>query len=147
MPSRSPSASCPRSAPASKPNPIATANCGNWTGGNGPGGRATLGDRVDYVITYQIPANTTVTAGQIRDCLPLGFHYVPLSYAGTVPVGGPLPNPGGFPANDAGAGFTAATSPSPLDSSPGSNWSSAVPGVRGFAGRTSVTIAASICRW
>ena len=44
----------------------------------------TIGDQVDYHITYQIPANATVTAGQIRDCLPSGFHYVAGSYLGAV---------------------------------------------------------------
>lgn len=71
---------------------------------NGAGGRVTIGDQVDYTITFVLPPNATFPNGEIRDCLPLGFRYLTGSYSFTTP-GLPLPGPGVMPANDGVAGF------------------------------------------
>lgn len=72
---------------------------------NGAGGRITIGDQVRYTLTYNIPGNTTIYEGQLRDCLPLGFRYVPGSYAGSVAFG-TLPNPANFALLDTHPNFS-----------------------------------------
>ena len=79
-------------------------------------GRVTIGDRVTYTITYDLPANTTIANGVVRDCLPLGFHYITGTYTGSFsPPGAPIT--AAFPLT-AGAGFTSGgngTNPCPAD--------------------------------
>jgi len=80
-------------------------------------GRATVGDVVHIVITYTLPAQTTVFNAEIRECLPLGFHYLASTYVGTA-TGAPLPSPAGFATTEAGPpAITRAdgTSPCPTD--------------------------------
>ncbi len=71
---------------------------------NGLGGPVTIGDQVDYTITFVLPPNTTFPNGEIRDCLPLGFRYLIGSYSYSFP-GLAFPGPGALPLTDAGAGF------------------------------------------
>lgn len=71
---------------------------------NGVGSRLTIGDRVDYILTFILPPNATFPNGEIRDCLPRGFRYIAGTYSGS--SGSALPGPGVLPANDAAAGFS-----------------------------------------
>ncbi|HEY8602248.1 MAG TPA: hypothetical protein VIL85_27730, partial [Thermomicrobiales bacterium] len=60
------------------------------------GTRVTIGDRVNYTLTYTLTANTQIYEGEIRECLPYGFRYV----AGTFqaqPTTGTFPGPGALP--------------------------------------------------
>ncbi len=71
---------------------------------NDTNGKAlTVGDQVDYTLTFLLPPNQVFPDGKITDCLPTGFRYVPGSYSAT--VSRPLPGPGALPANDTAAGF------------------------------------------
>ncbi len=73
---------------------------------NDTNGKAlTVGDQVDYTLTFLLPPNQVFPDGKITDCLPTGFRYVPGSYSAT--VSRPLPGPGTLPANDT-AGFSTA---------------------------------------
>ena len=46
------------------------------------GGVITIGDTLSYTLGYTLQNNVTVFNAQIRECLPLGFHYVAGSYSG-----------------------------------------------------------------
>lgn len=71
---------------------------------NGAGGRVTIGDVVDYTLTFSLPGNATFPNGEIRDCMPRYFRYLAGSYSSSTSA--PLPGPGALPANDVAAGFT-----------------------------------------
>jgi uncharacterized repeat protein (TIGR01451 family) len=80
-------------------------------------GRVTIGDVITYRITYNLPANTTVYRGEIRECMPLGFRYVAGSYSAAVTLGA-FPNPGEVALTEGGSpGITVAsgTNPCPAD--------------------------------
>jgi len=75
---------------------------------NDTNGKAlTVGDRVDYTLTFLLPANQTFPDGKITDCLPAGFHYTAGTYS--VTTSRMLPGPGALPANDMAAGFSRAS--------------------------------------
>lgn len=55
------------------------------------GGVVTIGDTLTYTLGYTLQPNTTVINAELRECLPLGFHYIAGSY---VQVTNTLPTPG-----------------------------------------------------